>query len=78
MSENVKGQQPDNNNRPLSENDELQSTETRENVASNEGGVADLNDASITGGRSSATTQGSGISTKNVVTGSDYDGQVSQ
>ena len=55
----------ENDNRELSNND------------SNRGGVADMDNEALSHGRRS-TGGGSGIVTKNGVTGSDFDGQVTE
>lgn len=48
-----------------------------ENASGNRGGTTDMDNEALTIGRNNATERGSGLSTKNSVTGSDYDGQLS-
>ena len=48
-----------------------------QNASANTGGTTDIQNESLTGkGRNSSSEKGSGITTKRNVTGSDYDGQV--
>jgi hypothetical protein len=49
----------------------------REDASGSRGGFRDMDDDALTTGRSNATERGSGLTTKNSVTGSDYDGQLS-
>lgn len=48
-----------------------------QNASANRGGTTDMDDEALTVGRRNASEHGSGIATKNAVTGSDYDGQLS-
>lgn len=77
MSENTKGQE--RNARPQSQDaqEELRDSGGRQNASANRGGTADLDDEALTTGRRNSEERGSGIATKNSVTGSDYDGQLS-
>lgn len=49
----------------------------REDAAPNRGGISDMGTDALTSGRPNRVERGSGISTKDSVTGSDYDGQLS-
>jgi hypothetical protein len=49
----------------------------RQNASSNRGGTTDLNRDALTTDRGNVSRRGSGAVTKNNVTGSDFDGQVS-
>jgi hypothetical protein len=51
----------------------------RQNTSSTRGGTADMDQRSVrdAAGNKVVNTRGSGISTKNTVTGSDFDGQLS-
>jgi hypothetical protein len=76
MTENTKGQ---NRNREsdLRSGEELRENSGRQNASADRGGISDQNDESLTTDRSSRQERGSGLSTKRGVTGSDYDGQLS-
>ncbi|MBD0295904.1 MAG: hypothetical protein ICV51_12355 [Flavisolibacter sp.] len=53
--------------------------EGMQNASASMGGTTDMDDEAIAGaGRTNRTERGSGITTKNNVTGSDYDGQISR
>src|SRR5829696_8992717 len=47
-----------------------------QNASANRGGTTDMDDEALTTGRRNAQERGSGVATKNTVTGSDYDGQL--
>lgn len=51
-----------------------------QNASANRGGTTDMDDEALRGasGNTSRANSGSGITTKKNVTGSDYDGQVSE
>ena len=76
MTENTKGQ---NRNREsdLRSGEELRENSGRQNASADRGGISDQKDESLTTNRSSRQERGSGLSTKRGVTGSDYDGQLS-
>jgi hypothetical protein len=82
MAENSRGQNRDQNSGMSGRSDDL-SNENKmnehENASANRGGTADMNDESRgTSGTISNAGKGSGMRPKSNVTGSDYDGQVSQ
>jgi len=56
---------------------ELTRSGSRENAAPNRGGTTDMDQSALTVDRDDRTSRGSGITTKNNVSGSDFDGQVS-
>ena len=56
---------------------QLDSNSDQQNASANRGGTSDM-DSEALGNSSRSANRGSGISTKRSVTGSDYDGQVSQ
>ena len=76
MTENTKGQNRNREN-DLRSREELRENSGRQNASADRGGISDLDDESLTTGRSSRQERGSGLSTKTGVTGSDYDGQLS-
>lgn len=85
--ENTKGQgrssqqDLDQNKRKGIREDVTRSNSDHSNAAPNRGGTTDMgSDNQLRGatGASSRSNRGSGISTKRNVTGSDYDGQVSE
>ena len=88
MAENVKGQNrnSDQENRNqgkrkvLPENDMTSSNSDHQNASANRGGTTDMGSNALRGatGNTSRANKGSGITTKRSVTGSDYDGQVSE
>ncbi len=81
MSENVKGQ--DNQQQEQQQNQQQQSAaqdgatqgDNTQNASASRGGTTDMDDESSTLGRTNVSQRGSGITTKNAVTGSDFDGQ---
>lgn len=75
MTENTKGQNRNREN-DLRSGEELRENSGRQNASADRGGISDRNDESLTSG-SSRQERGSGLSTKTGVTGSDYDGQLS-
>jgi len=76
MKENAKDQQQQNSGSQRKRQD-VKESGGMENASANRSGTTDMEDeASTTGGRN-ASERGSGVATKNTVTGSDYDGQVS-
>jgi len=89
MAENVKGQNRENNqedmnqenNRIMPENDITSANSDHQNISQNRGGTTDMgsdNQLRNATGNSIRANKGSGITTKRSVTGSDYDGQVSE
>lgn len=62
------GRDKDPNKSPFSEHQE---------AAPSRGGISDMGTDALTSGRPNRVERGSGISTKDSVTGSDYDGQLS-
>ena len=76
MEENVKGQ--NNQDREQQRPGKLNEKESggMQNASANRGGTTDMDDEALTTGRRNTQERGSGISTKNSVTGSDYDGQL--
>ena len=48
-----------------------------QNASANRGGTTDLDQEALTVDRDAKTERGSGITTKNTVAGSDFDGQLS-
>jgi hypothetical protein len=79
MSENVKGQNSDQQS-SNTQSDIGQSNSDHQNTSSSRGGKTDMGSESLRGatGNSVRGNRGSGITTKRSVTGSDYDGQVSE
>lgn len=89
MAENVKGQNRNSNQddmnqqnrQSMPENDITSANSDHQNISQNRGGTTDMgSDNQLRGatGNSTRDNRGSGISTKRSVTGSDYDGQVSE
>ncbi|HWJ90924.1 MAG TPA: hypothetical protein VNR87_07415 [Flavisolibacter sp.] len=76
MKENSKDQQQQNPRGHQHGQDEKESG-GMQNASANRGGTTDMDDEALTTGRRNTSERGSGISTKNAVTGSDYDGQLS-
>jgi hypothetical protein len=77
MSENVKGQ---NTNEREEKKQAQTSDDSRggsENASANRGGTTDMDSQALTVDRGRDGRIASGTSTKNTVTGSDFDGQVS-
>jgi hypothetical protein len=84
--ENSKGQNQRNQNTPQepmrndqsgSGQSDLSEDRGRQNASSNRGGTTDLDRDALTTDRGNQSRRGSGAVTKNNVTGSDFDGQVS-
>ena len=71
--ENTKGQKLDNNREQQRTNENERSADTRQDI-STERILTNMDEKSSTVGRN---TKNTGISTKDGLTGSDYDGQVS-
>lgn len=89
MAEPIKGQNRDKNQenrsqdkqRTLPENDITSANNDHQNAASNRGGTTDMgadNTLRHATGNTTRANRGSGITIKRSVTGSDYDGQVSE
>ncbi len=81
MSDNSRNQQRDDANKKTHHHEtdsDLASSGGRENASSNRGGTTDLDQGALTVDRDDRTKRGSGISTKNTVAGSDFDGQLSE
>jgi hypothetical protein len=76
MKENSKDEQQQNSGSQHAGQD-LKESGGMQNASANRGGTTDMDDEALTTGRRNASERGSGISTKNAVTGSDYDGQIS-
>lgn len=89
MAENVKGQNRDRNQdsenqgnkRVMPDSDMTSANSDHQNASANRGGTTDMgadNTLRSATGNTSRANKGSGITTKRSVTGSDYDGQVSE
>jgi hypothetical protein len=76
-TQNQGGQEQNNQKKSHALETDSMNTGGSENASANRGGTTDLDEEALTVRRSNATERGSGISTKNAVTGSDFDGQVS-
>ena len=76
MEENEKGQNTQDREQQRSGNTDVKESGGMQNASANRGGTTDMDDEALTTGRRNAQERGSGISTKNSVTGSDYDGQL--
>jgi hypothetical protein len=76
MKENSKDQQQQNSGSQQGRQD-VKESGGMENASANRGGTTDMDDEALTSGRRNASERGSGVATKNTVTGSDYDGQLS-
>lgn len=59
-------------------NDTTRTNSDHQNTAPSSGGRADMGNEQIRSASGGSTTGGSGIATKKSITGSDYDGQVSE
>jgi len=75
MEENSKGQNTQEQQSGTGGQD-VKESGGMQNASANRGGTTDMDDEALTIGRRNAQERGSGISTKNSVTGSDYDGQL--
>jgi len=75
MKENSKDQQQQGGSQKSGQ--DVKESGGMQNASANRGGITDMDDEALTTGRRNATERGSGIATKNAVTGSDYDGQLS-
>lgn len=89
MEENVKGQNSNKNQEDLNqekrkvypENDMTSANSDHQNISQNRGGTTDMgsgNQLRGAAGSSTRANRGSGMTTKRSVTGSDYDGQISE
>ncbi|ANE52185.1 hypothetical protein [Flavisolibacter tropicus] len=88
MAENVKGQNRDRNQgnenkknrRIMPDSDLTSSNSDHQNASANRGGTTDMGSNALrhATGNTTRANKGSGITTKRSVTGSDYDGQVSE
>ncbi len=82
--ENSRGQNKDQKRGGLPSNPDNMPNDNmmheHQNASANRGGTTDMDDEATRGaaGNTSRAHRGSGISTKRNVTGSDYDGQVSE
>ncbi|HEX6333700.1 MAG TPA: hypothetical protein VFZ78_05710 [Flavisolibacter sp.] len=75
MAEHVKGQ---DKQKRFPEEEKVSGTRGRQNASGSRGGLNEMDDESLTVDRGTRVERGSGIKTKNSVTGSDFDGQVSE
>lgn len=84
MAENSRGQersgQPHINERNRTKEDMTKSNSDHQNASATRGGTTDMDNDNLSSSRSSGSRagSGSGITTKRNVTGSDYDGQISE
>lgn len=88
MAENVKGQNRNRNEenvnqkkrRVMPDSDLTSSNSDHQNASANRGSTTDMGSNALRSatGNTSRANKGSGITTKRSVTGSDYDGQVSE
>lgn len=80
MAENVKGQGREDLHKKgnRQEREDLRNSGGSQNASASRGGTTDLDDEALTVDRDRRDERGSGIATKREVTGSDYDGQLSQ
>lgn len=76
MVENTKGQQ-NQEEQSGSGRQDVKESGGMQNASANRGGTTDMDDEALTTGRRNTQERGSGVATKNSVTGSDYDGQLS-
>jgi len=76
MKENSKDEQQQNP-REQQHGQDVKESGGMQNASANRGGTTDMDDEALTVGRRNASERGSGIATKNAITGSDYDGQLS-
>lgn len=67
----------ENGNAPRPETEEVNRTGGAQHASADQGGTTDLKNQSFTPGQMAETQRGSGVTTKNNVTGSDFDGQPS-
>jgi hypothetical protein len=75
MKENSKDQQQQGGSQQAGQ--DVKESGGMQNASANRGGTTDMDDEALTTARRNASERGSGIATKNAVTGSDYDGQLS-
>lgn len=82
MAENTRGQgrrDLENDNRKSRSSEELTSSNRdHQNASANRGGTTDMGSEAMVNRSNPGSGRGSGITTKRSVTGSDYDGQVSE
>lgn len=86
MAENVKGQnrnrnqENEKNRRVMPDSDLTSSNSDHQNASANRGGTTDMGSNALRSatGNTTRANKGSGITTKRSVTGSDYDGQISE